>query len=96
MSEDEFLALVDRAQVEDHELNALQAGLLVGARLGIAEDSRSFARILGIAHALVLREVNALAEQEKLHIVRRDARTMRVFYAIKAQDAPRSGSSADS
>ncbi|MBB2830792.1 UNVERIFIED_ORG: hypothetical protein GGD51_000893 [Rhizobium esperanzae] len=80
---DRFLALVAAAQDRDARLTAIQAGLLVAADLNIACDSRSFARRLGIAHALVLRELDALAEHgDKLEIVKRDPRTMRVFYRL--------------
>ncbi|MBX4927705.1 hypothetical protein [Rhizobium binae] len=78
-----FLALVTAAQDRDARLTAMQAGLLVAADLEIASDSRSFARRLGIAHALVLRELNALAERgDTLEIVKRDPRTMRAFYRL--------------
>ncbi|MGO8396550.1 hypothetical protein ACC760_39140, partial [Rhizobium ruizarguesonis] len=60
---DRFLALVAAAQVRDIRLTSIQAGLLVSADLGIARDSRAFARLLGIAHSLVLRELNVLAER---------------------------------
>lgn len=82
-----FLALVAVARERDIRLTSIQAGLLVAAELGIANDSRSFARMLGIAHSLVLRELNALAERDGvLEIVRRDARTMRVHYALLPRD----------
>lgn len=39
--------------------------------------------MLGIAHSLVLRELNVLAEREGvLQIVKRDLRTMRVHYTL--------------
>jgi hypothetical protein len=78
-----FLALVAAAQDRDAGLTSIQAGLLVAAELDIASNSRSFARRLGIAHALVLRELNALAERgDTLEIVKRDPRTMRAFYRL--------------
>ncbi|MBB2674446.1 hypothetical protein CPT32_12205 [Rhizobium sophoriradicis] len=78
-----FLDLVAAAQARNAGLTSIQAGLLVAAELNIATDSRSFARKLGIAHALVLRELNALAERDDtLEIVKRDPRTMRVFYRL--------------
>lgn len=78
-----FLALVARLQAEDPQLSAIQAGLLAAASLGIAHDSRTFARHLGLAHALVLRELNALAERrDRLSIEKRDARTMRTHYIL--------------
>ncbi|AUW46255.1 hypothetical protein [Rhizobium leguminosarum] len=84
---DRFLALVAAAQGRDNRLTPLQAGLLVAADLGIARDSRAFARMLGIAHSLVLRELNALAEREgMLQIVKRDLRTMRVHYTLPPRD----------
>ncbi|WP_431673684.1 hypothetical protein [Rhizobium leguminosarum] len=84
---DRFLALVAAAQGRDIRLTSVQAGLLVAAELGIAGDSRAFARLLGIAHSLVLRELNALAEREDvLQIVKRDLRTMRVHYTLPPPD----------
>ncbi|MGO7581524.1 hypothetical protein ACC689_03440 [Rhizobium ruizarguesonis] len=84
---DRFLALVAAAQGRDIGLTSIQAGLLVAAELGIARDSRAFARKLGIAHSLVLRELNALAEREGvLRIVKRDLRTMRVHYTLPPRD----------
>ncbi|MGV4796941.1 hypothetical protein [Rhizobium sp. F40D2] len=80
---DQFFTLVAAAQAGDIRLTSIQAGLLVAAELGIARDSRAFARKLGIAHSLVLRELNALAEREGvLKIVKRDPRTMRVHYIL--------------
>ncbi|MBY5312673.1 hypothetical protein GR210_09760 [Rhizobium leguminosarum] len=84
---DRFLALVAAAQGRDTRLTSIQAGLLVAADLGIARDSRTFARMLGIAHSLVLRELNVLAEREEvLQIVKRDPRTMRVQYTLPPRD----------
>jgi len=78
---DHFLACVARLQAEVPHMTAIQVGLLVAAHLGVAHDSRTFARKLGLAHALVLRELNALAEQSALlHIENRDARTMRTAF----------------
>lgn len=76
-----FLALVATAQEGDPALSSIQAAILVAADLGIARDSRTFARVLGIEHALALRELNALAERgDVITIVKRDARTLRTFY----------------
>ncbi|QND37205.1 hypothetical protein HB771_00370 (plasmid) [Rhizobium leguminosarum bv. viciae] len=84
---DRFLALVAAAQVRDIRLTSIQAGLPVAADLGIARDSRAFARLLGIAHSLVLRELNVPAEREGvLQIVKRDLRTMRVHYTLPPRD----------
>ncbi|MBB3523800.1 hypothetical protein [Rhizobium sp. BK456] len=83
-----FFALVAAAQAGDIRLTSIQAGLLVAAELGIARDSRAFARKLGIAHSLVLRELNDLAAREGvLEIVKRDPRTMRVHYTLPPASA---------
>ncbi|MDF0664066.1 MULTISPECIES: hypothetical protein [unclassified Rhizobium] len=85
---DRFFALVAAAQAGDIRLTSIQAGLLVAAELGIARDSRAFARKLGIAHSLVLRELNDLAAREGvLEIVKRDPRTMRVHYTLPPASA---------
>lgn len=82
-----FLSLVGEAQAEDPSLTPLQAALIVAARLGIASDSRTFARVIGVAHALVLRELGVLeAEGARLRIIKRDARTMRSWYALADND----------
>ncbi|PDT02449.1 hypothetical protein CO666_19475 [Rhizobium chutanense] len=86
---DRFLALVAAAQARDAGLTTIQAGLLVAAELGIVHDSRAFAQRLGIAHSLVLRELNALAERQGvLEIVKRDPRTMRVHYRLPPASPP--------
>ncbi|MEB2846348.1 hypothetical protein GAO09_09890 [Rhizobiales bacterium RZME27] len=76
-----FLALVAAAQEGDPALSPIQAAIMVAADLGIARDSRTFARVLGIEHALALRELNDLAEMAGyLTISKRDPRTLRTFY----------------
>lgn len=59
MTEDRFLAAVERLTAAG--LTPLGAAILVAVEMGIARDSRSFARIFGVAHALVLREGAVLA-----------------------------------
>lgn len=80
-----FLTLVARLKAEDPQLTPIQAALLVAAGLDIARDSRTFARLLGLAHALVLRELTALTEHaDLLRIEKRDGRTLRTHYALGA------------
>lgn len=79
-----LMALVAQLQGEDALLTPIQAALLAAARLGIAQDSRTFARLLGLAHALVLRELSALAARERIRIEKRDQRTLRTHYAPAA------------
>ena len=76
-----FMALVERLEREDPLLTPIQAGLLVAAGLGLAGDSRTFARLLGLAHALVLRELTALTDRDLLRVTKRDGRTMRTHFA---------------
>lgn len=80
-----FLALVAEKEAKDPALTSLQAGLIVATELGIASDSRTFARLLGIAHALVLRELNILIECGQLQILKQDARTLRTYCAVEAK-----------
>ena len=86
LSEGDFLAEIDRVLRQRSNLSAIQAALLVAAQLGIASDSRTFSNKVGVAHALALRELNALAEtSEFLRISKRDARTLRTHYALSVQ-----------
>ncbi|MNI17398.1 hypothetical protein D3C73_707670 [compost metagenome] len=79
-----FLSLVAECQAKDPRLTSLQAALIVAAEAGIALDSRSFARLFGVAHALVLRDLNALIEMDgPLRVVKREARTLRSFYVVE-------------
>lgn len=67
--------------VSHPELTPVQAGILVAADQKIALDSRTFARIFGVAHAIVLRELNALLQStDLLTVTKRDARTLRTHY----------------
>ena len=76
-----FLAEVARLCEAEPELAPLSGGILAGVSLDIAHDSRSFARLLGIEHALVLRELEQLFAQGRLTVTRRDERTRRTHYA---------------
>lgn len=79
-----FLSLVAELQAKDDQLTSLQAALIIAAERDIAHDSRTFARVFGTAHALVLRELNALAERDAwLQIVEREPRTLRTHYVLK-------------
>lgn len=81
---DAFMAEVGRICGVYPELSALGGGILAAITLGITQDSRSFAKIFGIEHALVLREIQNLAEQRFVHIMRRDERTQRCHYDVLA------------
>lgn len=81
----DYMALVDALEAQSGRISRLGAGILASATLEIASDSRSFARILGVAHALVLREIAALsAEGGYIAIRQRDERTQRTKYELNA------------
>lgn len=78
---DQFMDLVARLCTAQPDLTPIQAGIIIAAQQNIARDSRTFARLLGLAHALVLRELNALLQScAILKLVKRDERTLRTFY----------------
>lgn len=79
-----LMALVAQLQSEDPLLTPIQAALLAAAGLAIAQDSRTFARLLGLSHALVLRELSMLAQRDRVRIQGRDRRTLRTHYALAA------------
>ena len=66
-------------------ISPLAAGIIVAADMGIA-DSRSFARQLGIEHALVLREIAHLSGPEGLVTVTgRHAKSLRTSIALSTR-----------
>lgn len=80
---EEYLAFADTvAQASGGAVSPLGAGILVAIHLDVANDSRTFARLFGIAHALVLREITGLIEMEFISIRTRDARTQRTFMLL--------------
>jgi hypothetical protein len=67
-------------------ISPLAAGIVVAVDMGIAEDSRSFARRLGIAHALILREIACLSGPDGLVTVTgRHARSLRTSIALSSR-----------
>ncbi|MAZ33636.1 MAG: hypothetical protein CMO06_10885 [Thalassospira sp.] len=76
-----FLHLVERTLASNPELSPVQGAILVAARQDIARDSKTFARLFGMAHAIVLRELNALIQTTGLVTqTKRDTRTLRTHY----------------
>jgi len=73
------------------DLTPLAAAILLASHEGAAADSRSFARIFGVAHALVLRECTAMLGAGLLREVNRDERNQRLAYAIGAEGVPMVG-----
>jgi hypothetical protein len=77
-------ALVETLLAQDMLADSpLACGLLAAVGLGLAGDSRGFARDSETEHALVLREVGRLSDELRLLvIVRTDERTQRRFLAL--------------
>ncbi|WP_426238535.1 hypothetical protein [Pararhizobium sp. DWP1-1-3] len=83
VTEAEFLARVDAMRAQDPVLSPLTAGIVAAVFVGIATDSRTFAKLFGIEHALVLREINQLSGPDApVEITRRDARTQRTYLKL--------------
>jgi hypothetical protein len=73
---DDLLRLAEAIRKQDGQLSPLTAGIVAALWMGLAADSRSFANIFGIPHALVLREINLMDQTGgPVTILRRDART---------------------
>jgi len=81
-----YMAQVESACAADPRLSLLGGGILTGMALDLAHDSRGFAKIFGIEHALVLREVQELVDLDRLIVTRRDERTHRCTYAAASPD----------
>ena len=79
-----FLAATDTIAALRPELSLLEAGILAGLHLELAADSRSFARIFGVEHALVLRAVETLTGDALLTVTARDPRPQRTRYEARA------------
>ena len=88
-SEEAFLEIVGHVRVQAPELSPLAAAILVALHLEICRDSRTFARLFDISHALVLREITGLAGEAAplVTIVGRNPRTQRTELALAAAGA---------
>ena len=84
MSEaDAFMEQVSEIAARDPRLTPLHAAVLAALGIGAAADTRSFAKVFGVAHALVLRTVSDLADGFGLvSETGRDARTQRARLAL--------------
>ena len=65
-------------------MDATGAALIAAIYLGVGTDSRSLSNRLGIAHALVLREITALSDRF-LTVSRRDLRTQRTWLELTSE-----------
>lgn len=75
-----FLAATDKIAALRSDLSPLEAGLLAGLSLKLAADTRSFARVFALEHALVLRALEILVDLGLLAATARNARTQRCHY----------------
>lgn len=87
-----FMAAVEQIKGQSQQLTATGAAILLAIHLDIATDSRSIANRLGLAHALVLREIAALSPRF-VRVTKRDARTQRSFLEATAEGQALAGSS---
>ena len=83
MDEAGFMAEVESLAERRPGLSMLHAAMLVALREGIATDTRTFAKVFGVAHALVLRAVTDLAG-DLVAIAGRDPRTQRTRLELTA------------
>ncbi|MEM6903624.1 MAG: hypothetical protein AAF556_10355, partial [Pseudomonadota bacterium] len=85
MSEQKQLApLVERLLgAHPDMLTPIGAGLLATAHLGLNSDSRSFAKDMDMAHALVIRECTLLADDHGLLVLEdREEPSGRLFFTL--------------
>lgn len=84
ITEEMFLAKAAALSAASGPLTQLGAAILLAVDLGIAKDSRAFARIFGLEHALVLRAVTELSGESAslLRITDRNDRTQRTTYSL--------------
>jgi hypothetical protein len=83
ITEEQFLDTVAVIGSADVALSPLGSAILAAIDLGVAKDSRTFSRKLGIEHAIVLREVTALSnELGFLTVIARNDRTQRSELAL--------------
>lgn len=87
-----FMAAMEQIRGQSQQLTATGAAILLAIHLDIATDSRSIANRLGLAHALVLREIAALSPRF-VRVTKRDARTQRSFLQATAEGQALAGSS---
>lgn len=77
-----FFAVVERiGKAAPVAIDATGAALIAAVHLGVGSDSRSLSNKLGIAHALVLREITALSDRW-VRVTKRDVRTQRTFIEL--------------
>lgn len=75
--------IADVLEAQGDRLSPIGLGLMAAAYVGLSRDTRSFARALDLAHALVIRECVALGEEGGLiQIEDRADRSQRLFFSL--------------
>ena len=84
MSEvDDILHLVERITVElDGKITRLGAAILAARHLDICRDTRQFARLFGVSHALVIRDCTFLDEDGVLTVEARKESSQSMRYDL--------------
>ncbi|WP_271166976.1 hypothetical protein [Hansschlegelia plantiphila] len=80
---DAFMAEVEAIVARAPELSPLHAAVIAALDQGVASDSRTFAKVFGVAHALTLRAISDLSDGFGLiEETARDPRTQRARLAL--------------
>ena len=80
--EEDLLATIEAIRRLDSRLSPLDGVILAAVALDIADDTRSFARLFEVEHALVIRAAHDLTGDGRwLDVVERQARTQRTKVA---------------
>mgnify|MGYP001791751061 CR=1 FL=1 len=81
---DEMAVLIRALLAENPDtLDALGAGVLAASYLGLVSDTKTFARELGVGHALIIRAVTTLSSELGLVAVERHSeRSQKMHYRL--------------
>lgn len=79
------VALVSRI-TSKRDVDPVAAAILAAAHLDICHDSHQFARTFGIAHAIVIRACNMLADELSLYLSRQTSQRLRYHLTPNALD----------
>lgn len=83
----DFMAAVESmVTLPEPQVTATGAAILLAVHRNIAADSRSIANRLGLAHALLLREISQLSPRF-ISVTKRDTRTQRSFLELTTEGA---------
>lgn len=67
-------------------VDPMGAAVIAAAHLDLCHDSRTFARIFGVAHALVIRAVTTLSDEAGLlEVEHRSERSQRIRYRLTSR-----------